>query len=157
MKNIFLLLGLSTLFFSSCRDQEILQHEQDISTIQKHLAQKNIPAIEEPNSNLFYYFTKKSNLNIYPVRHSKLEIILDYECKLLDGTIIHRSGNSLDTIYLDQTINGLQLALPLMSIGDEMQLWLPSRLAYGKEGSGNIPPNSILEFHIKLEEIHPYF
>ena len=41
-------------------------------------------------------------------------------------------------------------ALPRMHVGDEWILYVPPDLGYGPEGSGPIPPNSVLVFRVKL-------
>ena len=41
-------------------------------------------------------------------------------------------------------------AISLMHVGDEWMLYAPPALAYGPEGAGPIPPNSVLVFKVKL-------
>ena len=75
----------------------------------------------------------------------------------MDGTVIHNTNNNTEIIDLDNTIYGWQLAMPRMNIKDKMHLYLPSRLAYGEEGSGNVPANAVMIFEIELIDIFPHF
>ena len=156
MRTVYYLL-LSIMLLSACREQETLQHEQDVQVIRDYLSQQGIVATENSDANFFYRFLTTTGDSLYPIANIGLNLVMNYNCKLLDGTTIYSSPTIPDTIVLDETIYGWQLALPMMSIGDRMQLWLPSRLAYGPNGSGIIPPNAVLEFDIELIEIYPHF
>lgn len=52
-----------------------------------------------------------------------------------------------------QVIPGWDQGLIGMKVGGTRQLVLPSELAYGSRGSGQIPPNADLVFVVKLEQI----
>ena len=76
---------------------------------------------------------------------------------LLDGTVLANTNGQADTLSLDDSIYGWQLALPIMAIDDKMQLFLPSRLGYGEFGWNNVPANAVLIFEIELKNITPRF
>ena len=42
-----------------------------------------------------------------------------------------------------------------MKVGDEWMLYVPPELGYGAQSSGEIPPNSVLVFRIKLLDVAP--
>jgi FKBP-type peptidyl-prolyl cis-trans isomerase len=79
-----------------------------------------------------------------------------YTGKLLDGTVFDSSverGEPL-TIALTQVIRGWTEIMQIMPIGSKYQVWIPSELAYGPQGAGQIvKPNSTLEFEIELLDI----
>lgn len=51
-------------------------------------------------------------------------------------------------------IPGFREGLNLMSVGDQLVLFVPSHLGYGEQGAGNvIPPNSDLVFELELVDI----
>jgi len=79
-----------------------------------------------------------------------------YTGKLLDGTVFDSSverGEPL-TIALTQVIRGWTEVMQIMPVGSKYQVWIPSDLAYGPQGAGQIvKPNSTLEFEIELLDI----
>jgi len=61
------------------------------------------------------------------------------------------------TIGGKQTIRGLEKAIKRMSVGAEIKLWVPARLAYGSSGYGDlVPPNSNLLVHLKLIQVYKH-
>ncbi|MEE6465975.1 hypothetical protein FKM82_006776 [Ascaphus truei] len=57
------------------------------------------------------------------------------------------------TLGIKEVIKGWDKGLQDMCVGEKRKLVVPSALAYGKEGKGKVPPESILIFHIDLLEI----
>ena len=80
-------------------------------------------------------------------------VTVHYTGKLLDGTVFDSSierGEPV-TFGVNQVIDGWTELLQLMPVGSKYQVWIPSDLAYGSQGAGNvIKPNSSLEFEIEL-------
>ncbi|MDW2111632.1 FKBP-type peptidyl-prolyl cis-trans isomerase, partial [Vibrio sp. 2089] len=52
-----------------------------------------------------------------------------------------------------QVIKGWQEGLQYMVVGEKIRLFVPSTLGYGKNGTGPIPPASVLIFDVELLEI----
>ena len=80
-------------------------------------------------------------------------IKVNYEGKLLDGTVFDSSfaRGKAAIMPADGLIEGWLQALPLMHVGDEWTLYIPSELGYGPRDMGEIPPDSVLVFRLKLE------
>ena len=80
---------------------------------------------------------------------------IDYEGKLIDGTVFDSSFERKEhsSFYLGMVIPGFREALKLIGNNVEMQVFIPSNLAYGDENMGPIPGGSVLEFKIKLYKI----
>ena len=79
-----------------------------------------------------------------------------YEGTLLDGTLFDSSIKRGDPAVfgVNQVIKGWVEALQLMSEGAKWKLYIPSELAYGVQGAGDmIPPYSTLIFEVELIEV----
>jgi peptidylprolyl isomerase len=55
-----------------------------------------------------------------------------------------------ETFYLREVIEGWQIALSSMVIGDKWSVYIPSDLGYGDRNSDSIPGGSTLIFEIEL-------
>jgi len=78
-----------------------------------------------------------------------------YNGTFIDGTPFD-SSNEDDGAYipLEMVISGWTEGLMLMSVGSKYRFYIPSNLAYGKEGIQSIiPPYSTLIFNVELLEI----
>jgi FKBP-type peptidyl-prolyl cis-trans isomerase FklB len=78
-----------------------------------------------------------------------------YHGTLIDGKVFDSSVERNEPIEFPVTgvIPGWVEALQLMSVGDKWKLTIPSDIAYGPRGKGDIPPNSVLIFEVELLEI----
>jgi len=79
-----------------------------------------------------------------------------YEGKLIDGRVFDSSvqRGQPATFGLNQVIPGWTEALQLMPKGAKYRIFLPSELAYGAQGAGEmIEPNSALIFDVELLDI----
>lgn len=82
---------------------------------------------------------------------------VDYEGALIDGTVFDssfRKGVPYATSP-EQVVPGWTEALQKMKVGDEWLLYVPPALGYGDRRAGQIPPNSVLIFRIKLLDMMP--
>jgi FKBP-type peptidyl-prolyl cis-trans isomerase len=78
-----------------------------------------------------------------------------YQGTLIDGTVFDSSIQRGEpaVFQLDQVIPGWTEALQLMPVGSKYRLTLPPELAYGEQGAGPIPANSVLVFEVELLSI----
>jgi FKBP-type peptidyl-prolyl cis-trans isomerase FklB len=79
-----------------------------------------------------------------------------YEGTLIDGTMFDSSikRGQPATFGVNQVIPGWVEALQLMGEGAKWKLYVPSELAYGAQGAGEmIPPHSTLIFEVELLEV----
>ena len=80
------------------------------------------------------------------------EVKVNYEGKLLDGTVFDSSYAKGQPVVMmvGDLVPGWIEALQLMRPGDEWQLFVPPELGYGENATGPIPPASVLIFRLEL-------
>ncbi len=125
-----------------------------------------------PGSNLIFevellYVVKENARGDYDVKDIKVgtgpgvkkgdKVKVHYTGTFLNGKKFDSSkdrGTPFDvTVGAGQVIKGWDEGLVDMKVGGTRTLVLPPDLAYGAQGSGEIPPNSVLKFEIELVEI----
>lgn len=80
-------------------------------------------------------------------------VTVNYRGTLLDGTEFDSSyaRNEPASFPLNRVISGWTEALQLMSVGSKYKLFIPSDLAYGSRGAGElIGPDATLVFEVEL-------
>jgi FKBP-type peptidyl-prolyl cis-trans isomerase len=91
-----------------------------------------------------------------PKPQSSDTVSVHYEGTLLNGDVFDSSyaRNEPTEFALDSVIPGWTEGIQLMSVGGTYRFFIPSGLAYGEQGYGNIiPSNSTLIFKVELLEI----
>lgn len=85
-------------------------------------------------------------------------VTVRYKGSLLDGTVFDEvpAGEEPITFSLERVIPGWQEGMQLVGEGGKAQLFIPSALGYGENGTSGIAPNSTLIFDVELVEVHPY-
>ena len=124
------------------------------TSIQKYLKENKItPTTTLPNG--LIYIDKQAGTGPKPLDGKKVKV--HYTGKLLDGT---KFDSSLDrgqpfefTLGRKQVIEGWDAGIALMNEGGKATLIIPSKLAYGERGAGDvIPPFATLIFEVELIE-----
>lgn len=84
-------------------------------------------------------------------------VVVKYEGRFLNnGQIFDRAERV--AFPLLGVIQGWQLGIPLLGVGDSGTFYIPSKLAYGPRGyPGAIPPDAILMFDVKLIDVKEEF
>jgi len=85
------------------------------------------------------------------------QVTVHYRGKLLNGTVFDASYDRKEpaTFGLSQVIKGWTEGLQQMQVGGKYELYIPSELAYGDTGAGEmIPPGATLIFEIELFKIN---
>jgi FKBP-type peptidyl-prolyl cis-trans isomerase FkpA len=79
-------------------------------------------------------------------------VTLHYAGRLVDGTEFDSSyaRGEPATFPLGQLIEAWQIAVPLMGVGDTVEIAVPADLGYGPRGKGPIPGGATLLFKIEL-------
>ncbi|WP_194437164.1 FKBP-type peptidyl-prolyl cis-trans isomerase [Vibrio fluminensis] len=104
-------------------------------------------------SGLQYLVLEKGEGTVHPTKSNKVKV--HYHGTLIDGTVFDSSVDRGEpiTFGLGQVIAGWQEGLTYMTVGDKFRLFIPSTLAYGKSGTGPIPPAATLVFDVELLDI----
>jgi FKBP-type peptidyl-prolyl cis-trans isomerase len=90
--------------------------------------------------------------------HINDEVKVNYEGKLIDGTVFDSSYERGQPYAseLKNLVKAWQEALPKMKPGDVWMLYVPPELGYGAEGNPpTIPPGAALIFKIELIDFLP--
>lgn len=125
--------------------------EEDIQTIDQYLSENGIEA-QTTESGLRYVITEEGAGDTPSTGQT---VSVHYRGTLLDGTQFDASydrGAPLDfPIGQGQVIRGWDEGIALLNKGAKATLFIPSPLAYGERGAGNvIPPFAILKFDVEL-------
>ena len=126
----------------------------DGAAIDEYLEQNNIDA-QTTESGLRYVITEEGS---GPKPEAGQTVSVHYTGTLLDGT---KFDSSLDRgeplsfpIGQGNVIKGWDEGIGLLNEGSKATLFIPSPLAYGERGAGNvIPPYAILKFDVELVEV----
>ena len=105
-------------------------------------------------SGLHYEVITEGNVGRYAKATDQVQC--HYEGTLIDGTLFDSSikRGQPATFGVNQVIPGWVEALQLMPEGAKWKLYIPSDLAYGAQGAGEmIPPHSTLVFEVELQKI----
>ena len=83
----------------------------------------------------------------------KAILTIHQRCQLLNGKIIIDTykENKPSEVKMEELIDGYQEGIKLMKKAARYKFFIPSELAWGKNGTGNkIPPYSVLIFDVRL-------
>lgn len=132
--------------------QAATQNEKD----GKAFLEKNakLPGVVTTSSGLQYKVINAGN-GASPTATDSVTV--NYEGTLIDGKVFDSSytRGKPATFKLNQVIQGWQQALVMMKPGATWMVYIPSDLAYGKQGSmGAIGPNETLIFKVNLISVN---
>jgi FKBP-type peptidyl-prolyl cis-trans isomerase len=136
------------------REQEIKQKEA-VELGQKFLQDnKSKPGVKVTESGLQYRVDKPGNGTKPQSASTKVRV--HYTGKLLNGNTFDSSVDRGEPaeFQLNQVIRGWTEGVMLMDVGSKYTFWIPSELAYGERGAGQmIGPNETLMFEVELLDI----
>jgi len=149
MKKLLVLCSFLVLVASACHkdssdDYPAQQAIVDDNQIQAYISDKKIVAVKDPSG--VYYSVLTPGTGAYPTVNSTLSV--NYRGEFINGTVFD-SGN-LSNFNLSGVIKGWYYGVPHINTGGRILLMIPSALAYGPQGKGTIPGNTVLVFTIDL-------
>ena len=130
----------------SCKPKTVAS---ELSTMQGFATANGI-STQTHSSGLLYQIVSQGS-GATPTTASRVSV--RYTGKLMNGTIFDSNTGTPVQFILGQVIPGWQLGLPLIQKGGVIKLIIPSSLAYGCEGAGTIPGDSVLYFEIELVDV----
>lgn len=147
--------------FQKARAEEMEgQKSIDDEVIKKYLADSSLTEKATKTESGIYYIVTKPGNGSKPASGDKITV--HYNGSLLDGTVFDGSqlpgkdGKPFEfNVGVGMVIPGWDEGLKNMSKGEKGILLIPSGLAYGPDGSGPIPPNSVLRFDLEMLDFTP--
>lgn len=83
--------------------------------------------------------------------------VINYTGRLDDGTIVEEERNAVVQIDDVEVVQGLDMALKLMNVGEQAEVIVSSRFAYGEQGlkdedrpDRSVPPNEKITYTVEL-------
>lgn len=84
-------------------------------------------------------------------------VVINYTGRLEDGSIVEQERDHVVQIDDVEVVQGLDMALKLMNVGEQAEVVVSSRFAYGEQGFKNetdpersIPPNANITYTVEL-------
>jgi len=114
------------------------------------------PGVVTTASGLQYMVLEESSDPNSPSPAASDTVMVHYHGTLIDGTVFDSSIQRGEPISfpLDGVIPGWTEGVQLMNVGDTYRLFIPSELAYGANGAGQvIGPHATLIFDVQLLDI----
>lgn len=135
-------------------------HENELRAVAEeglmieYLKDNNISAMPSESGLVYIEKERGSGEKVTPGK----TVAVHYEGRLLDGTVFDSSierGEPIEfPLGVGQVIPGWDEGISLMNVGGKAQLIIPSHLAYGERGAGNIIlPYSTLVFDVEVISI----
>jgi len=109
-----------------------------------------LDGVKTTSSGLQYLVLNEGDGDEHPGAKDRVRV--HYHGTLIDGTVFDSSvvrGQPID-FGLNQVIKGWTEGLQLMVVGEKTRFFIPSELAYGNSGAGQIGPGSVLIFEVTL-------
>jgi FKBP-type peptidyl-prolyl cis-trans isomerase FkpA len=130
------------------------QKSKDAELIEKYLTENKIVTVKDTSGVQFIQYTNSGNQK--PTVDDCVQV--RYKGRLLSDGKVFDQNNEGVTFPLRQVIQGWQIGIPKLGVGDSATFFIPSALAYGPRGRPSIPPDAILVFDVQLlavKEIDP--
>lgn len=155
MKKVFLLGGLFLLVLAACSKKDdtppydaLAQYRIDSTKIVAYAAANNITDLKHDSLGIFYQIINRGDTRDTAKQAANVRV--GYIGTYLDKTVFDSSYNA--SFDLNRVITGWTLGIPKIGRGGEINLFLPSYFAYGPQGQGKVPGNTVLVFNVKLKD-----
>ncbi len=151
MRKVVLFALLLQLLTSCLKDDYVDYSVVDEEIIIEYLAENNIDA-ERHEYGLYYKIIDEGSGTPIGSNTSKDEkVTFSYKGYLTNGKVFVDTEGENVTQYLSNLLLGFQIGFPLINREGEIQLFVPSRYAYGSTGANGVPANSVVIFDVKID------
>jgi len=140
-----LVMGISGICFAQELTEEQLEEKEFLA------ANKSNKEVKSLSSGLQYKIINKGK-GRKPTAAD--EVYVRYIGRFVDGTIFDQSVAQVAAFKMTGIIPGMSEGLSLIGKGGKMIMYIPSSLAYGARGTGNIPPYKLLIFEVELVDLY---
>ena len=147
MKNILIAFVLVLLMSCGKTKDYTEENEQEILT---YLADNNLTA--QKSSTSLYYIIDNVGTGERPSASDNVTVA--YKGYFTNGNTFDESSTSGISFNLQQVIAGWTEGITYFKEGGNGVLLIPSRLAYGDSGQGNIPGGAVLIFDVTLISVN---
>lgn len=147
MKNILIAFVLVLLMSCGKTKDYTEENEQEILT---YLADNNLTA--QKSSTSLYYIIDNVGTGERPSASDNVTVA--YKGYFTNGDTFDESSTSGISFNLQQVIAGWTEGITYFKEGGNGVLLIPSRLAYGDSGQGNIPGGAVLIFDVTLISVN---
>ncbi|MEN8118321.1 MAG: FKBP-type peptidyl-prolyl cis-trans isomerase [Bacteroidota bacterium] len=160
--NLFLLIITVSFFITSCFDNSIpgRTFEQEMAELNEQITLLNEDGYDvDTTESGVYYITHQEGEG--PLVSEGDTVKINYIGYLNNGYIFDATASwspdsTWEFIYLEQPlIQGFNDGLAVMNKGSEVEMIIPSNLAYGEYGTGTIGSFQTLIFSVKMIDIKP--
>lgn len=153
MRNFLLLTCVLIVLCFACAKQDKgctpVNPAAEEPQILTYISANSINATKDDSSGIYYQIVEPGS-GVAPTATSQISV--SYVGKLLNGTVFDQHTSPVP-FNLSSGIEGWQIGLPLIKKGGRIKLLIPSAYAYSCNGKGSIPPNSVLFFDIRLDDV----
>jgi FKBP-type peptidyl-prolyl cis-trans isomerase FkpA len=133
------------------------QATYDVASIKRYLTNNNLTSVMQYDPAGFWYQIDVSGTGTVPITENST-IQMTYTATIFDGTVVdqYNETTNMQPFDVPDLIQGVQIALKkYATAGALIRIVMPSSLAYGKTGSGSVPPNSCFRFDVQVRSITP--
>ncbi|WP_020566913.1 FKBP-type peptidyl-prolyl cis-trans isomerase [Neolewinella persica] len=143
---LYFTLFLAIVFLAAGCTKESCAEEKGLISMDQYLTDNNLSPVEGEAG--MRYIINEPGGAARPLPTA--EVVVRYQGRQTNDEIFDQTVDEARKFRLDRLIGGWQLGIPLIGEGGKITLFLPSALAYGPSGTGEICPNSELIFEIEL-------
>lgn len=145
----YTLIALALTLCSACLSVKDYDAENE-QEILRYLNDNNLTA--QKSSSGLYYIINNPGTGEFPTSNSNVTVA--YRGYFTSGTVFEESDPAGISFSLQQVIDGWTEGIQYLKEGGSGTLLIPSKLAYGNSGRGNIPGGAVLIFDVELVSIN---